>query len=168
MHLLINVAQKLIKHRYSKRNWKIVTCWRVRNWSLRAPSSLVRLIVRNELKLKIHSYFHNNWFVADVPKPLVKWFRDDKILRDSDFSTEVSFQQPFKDLKHFEFEETFWVKVWNLQNRSLQYDNGVCTLSIAAVKPCHAGVYKCIVKNISGTSISECEVRVRRKFWFLS
>lgn len=42
----------------------------------------------------------------------------------------------------------------------LQYENGVCTVTIDAVKLADAGYYKCIAENSSGKADSMCAVRV--------
>ncbi|EJD74527.1 CAMK/MLCK protein kinase [Loa loa] len=68
--------------------------------------------------------------ITGVPNPSVKWFKNDKILNETDCTT--------------------------------KYENGTCTLTIASVKPCDAGVYKCTAENISGTSRSECKVHIQQ------
>ncbi|VDM08832.1 unnamed protein product, partial [Wuchereria bancrofti] len=68
--------------------------------------------------------------VTGIPNPLVKWFKDDKTLSETDYT--------------------------------IKYENGMCTLTITGVKPCDAGIYKCIAENISGISRSECKVYIQK------
>uniref|UniRef100_A0A915PUX1 Uncharacterized protein n=1 Tax=Setaria digitata TaxID=48799 RepID=A0A915PUX1_9BILA len=67
--------------------------------------------------------------VNGVPNPVIKWFKDGKVLNDSDYE--------------------------------IKNENGVCKLTISAIKSNDSGIYKCIAENINGTSETECKVHVK-------
>ncbi|VDK36216.1 unnamed protein product [Gongylonema pulchrum] len=59
-------------------------------------------------------------------------------------------------------------KVLSDKDYTIKYENGVCTVTISALKQRDAGIYKCVAENINGTAKTECKLIVECKLQSLT